>query len=103
MKKCPVPGCMAEIDDRHVACLPHWETISAPLRKTLWLLWKEGTPLPGFEEALASAIDQLKERSARHRDYDYRRDRDQREERSSRQGERREPKIIRKTPRTLIR
>ena len=42
-------------------CPSHWRRVSKPLQDTLWLLYHNGDPRDGFEEALRNAIEQVDE------------------------------------------
>lgn len=60
LHNCPVLGCaILRLPPNRLMCAQHWDMVPAPLQKTIWLLWAEGTPRAGHAEACASAVAQV--------------------------------------------
>jgi hypothetical protein len=63
----PCPVCGEPIpngapDRIQVLCHLDWELVPGPLKRTILGLWKNGKQRAGFAEAVASAVEQVRER-----------------------------------------
>ena len=57
---CPIRGCTVDdVPSHQLLCRPHWAMAPIPLRVTITKLFANGNPKPGYEEACASAIEQV--------------------------------------------
>ncbi len=57
MSSCAV--CGSSLAPHRRFCHWHWSKVPAPLQKTITRLWNNGAPRAGYEEAVASAVEQV--------------------------------------------
>lgn len=62
---CPYPGCETQVDQRHLACRPHWYALSKATRDRVWDTYLNGRDDGSHTAAVADAIHEMRRHAAK--------------------------------------
>jgi hypothetical protein len=56
--RCPIPGCLSQIDPTRLMCRDHWYLVPKQIRDRVWATWQSGQRAfsPEHKEAVRKAI-----------------------------------------------